>query len=139
MQGQGQHLLVPVVVGDLTDQGTAVVIELQVGGQPGFEGLPLQGAPAEAMDGGDVGAVELFEGQQQAGLQQSGIGCVGGLVCVGKLVCAGKLGDALQPGRQHRIGRRPLGIFQASQGQLQPLTNAIPQFCRSAFPVVNQW
>ncbi|MFM8660887.1 MAG: hypothetical protein ACKOCI_06005, partial [Cyanobium sp.] len=40
--------------------------------EPRLQGLALQGAAAEAVDGGDVGPVELLEGQQQAAPQLGG-------------------------------------------------------------------
>ena len=47
--------------------------------QTGFEGLALKGAPAEAMDCGDVGTIEPFEGQKQAAfhgpMQGLALGC----------------------------------------------------------------
>ena len=72
--GQGQNLLVPVVMGNLAHQGAAIALQLQGRGKAGFEGLALQGAAAEPMDGGDIGAIELLQRQQQPGLQGFGLG-----------------------------------------------------------------
>ena len=72
--GQGQNLLVPIVMGNLAHQGAAIALQLQGRGKAGFEGLALQGAAAEPMDGGDIGAIELLQGQQQPGLQGLGLG-----------------------------------------------------------------
>ena len=109
--GQGQNLLVPVVMGNLTHQGAAIALQLQRRGQAGFKGLALQGAAAEPMDGGDIGAIELLQGQQQPGLQGLGLGQLG-----------------LEPGGQHRIGGFEAGLLQAGQGLLQPLANPVAQF-----------
>ena len=109
--GQGQNLLVPVVMGNLAHQGAAIALQLQGRGKAGFEGLALQGAAAEPMDGGDIGAIELLQGQQQPGLQGLGLGQLG-----------------LEPGGQHRIGGFEAGLLQAGQGLLQPLANPVAQF-----------
>ena len=50
-------------MGNLAHQRTAIAVQLQRRGQAGFEGLALQGAAAETMDGGDVGAIELLQRQ----------------------------------------------------------------------------
>jgi hypothetical protein len=42
------------------------------GAQPGLEGLALQGAAAEAVDGGDVGPLQLLKGQEQSPAQGRG-------------------------------------------------------------------
>ena len=108
---QGQHLLLPVVVGHLAHHGALLGFQLQLRGQAGLQGVALQGAAAEAVDGGDVGAIELLEGQQQPGPQLFGPRSL-----------------LLQPGGQGGIGRLQIWIFQAGQGPLQALADAIAQF-----------
>ena len=57
---QGQHLLLPVVVCHLAHQGALVGFELQLRWQARFQGVALQGAAAETVDGGDVGGIQFF-------------------------------------------------------------------------------
>ena len=108
---QGQHLALPVVVGHLAHQGAVVAFELELRGQASLQGLALQAAAAEAMDGGDVGGIELLEGEQQPGPQGSRPGPL-----------------PLQPLGQGGIGGLQRRIIQTGQGQLQPLADAVPQF-----------
>ena len=95
MQGEGQHLLLPVVVGDLAHEFTGIGFHRQFRGSGGLHGLAPQRALAEAMDGGDVGGVELFEGQQQQALHRAAGAVLSGL--------------ALQPLLQNRVWCPPVG------------------------------
>ena len=67
--GQGQHLPLPVVVDHLLDGAAGIGLQAQIGGQSGRQGLALQAAPGEPVDGGDVGPVEFLQGQEQAAPQ----------------------------------------------------------------------
>ena len=66
---QGQQLPLPVVMHDLQLQLAVIAFQLHRRAQPRLQGLALQAAAAEAMDRGDVGAIEIFEGFEQAGAQ----------------------------------------------------------------------
>ena len=75
MQGQGQELLLPVVVDHLGQHRFTLLLKPQLRRSAGFEGLALEAAAAEAVDRGDVGAVEFFQGQQQLAPQRIDRGC----------------------------------------------------------------
>ena len=124
--GQGQHLPLPVVMHHLFDQAAGIHLQPLLGRAAGLQRLALQGAAAKSMDGGDIGPIELFEGQQQQSPQAiHGPGTL--------------LGQPIQPRPQHGIdaGRirdrifgglgGPLAPFQGGQGLLQPPTDAIAQ------------
>ena len=102
----------------LFDQAAGVPLEPLLGGAAGLQGLALQGAAAETVNGGDVGPIEFFEGQQQHAPQA--IHGPGSLP-----------GQPLQPLLQHWIDAGPIRIrgrpCQGGQGLLQPPTNAITQ------------
>ena len=102
----------------LFDQAAGIPLQPLLGGAAGLQGLALQGAAAETVNGGDVGPVELFEGQQQHAPQT-----IHGL---GSLNC-----QPLQPLLQHWIDAGRIRIRgrpgQGGQSLLQPPTNAIAQ------------
>ena len=129
MHRQGQHLLLPVVVNDLGQQAVALGFDPQIRRTAGLQGLALQGAAAEAVDRGDVGAAQLFKGQQQAAAQQRRL-----LSCL--LLSGLHRPQFLQPGREGGIHRRGLQggggvagglVFQRRQGRLQPGGDPIAQ------------
>ena len=102
---QGQHLLLPVVVDHLGDEVVAAGLDPQLGGAPRLQGLALQGAPAEAVDRGDIGGVEVFEGQQQPPPQQ------------GRLLGGTGQKPSLQPVLQGGIGSgAPIGWIRLAPG-----------------------
>ncbi len=100
----------------LFDQAAGIPLKLLLGRTAGFQGLALQGAAAETVNGGDVGAIELFKGQQQHAPQ----------AIHGPLTLTWQ---PLQPLVQHRIDAGPIGSrpCQGGQGLLQPPTDAIAQ------------
>ena len=102
----------------LFDQAAGIALQPLLGGAAGLQGLALQGAAAETVNGGDVGPIEFFEGQQQHAPQAiHGLGTLHS--------------QPLQPLLQHWIdaGRSRIRGWrcQGGQGLLQPPTNAIAQ------------
>ena len=70
---QRQNLLLPVVVNQLFAALMGLLFQIDGGSEARLQGLPLQSAPAETVNGGDVGAIEAFQGQQQPPLQPTGL------------------------------------------------------------------
>ena len=70
--GEGQHLLAPVVVHQLRAPLPRLALQGHGGPEACLQRLALQRAPAEAVDRGDVGAIELLERQQQSSPQGGG-------------------------------------------------------------------
>jgi hypothetical protein len=112
---QGQQLALAVVVHHLGDQGVAIALQLQLRRAAGLERRAPQAAAAKAMDGGDIGGVELLECQQQPAAQHV---------------------DRIGPGRpplgqpflQHRIRSLPFGLLQSGEPLLQAPADAVAQF-----------
>ena len=121
VQRQGQHLAVPVVVDDLFGELGPFRFHLQLRAQARLQRLAPQVAVAEAVDRGDVGGIELFEGQQQPGPQLGHVGVGGPL---------------LQPAGQHRVrggavGGGRLQCFKRLQSLLKPPADPVTQLrCR---------
>ena len=119
LAGQGQHLLLPVVVHDLTPALGGAVLQRHSRPEARLERLTLQGAAAEAVDGGDVGTIELLQGQQQPAAQQRRGGWALGRQPPGQ--------GFIQIGGQRRIAGAG-GGFQQGQGLLQAAGDAVAQF-----------
>ena len=135
MGRQREHLAMPVVVTELLAQGAGIGLKPEIGGLGGLQGLALQGAAAEAVDRGDIGAIEVLQGQQELPPQPIPLLQI--------------LGKTSQPASQGRIrsGCRPIGVgsgdgdgdgggvwhgqqgwSEAAQSLLQAAGNAIAQF-----------
>ena len=118
LRWQGQELALPVVVHDFQLQLAVVAFELHGRAQARLQGLALQAAAAEAMDGGDVGPIEILQGLQQAGAQGPlglGIGVLG-LVPLGQGVV--------------RVSQGVTGRFEGFEALLQAPGDAIAQLRR---------
>ena len=61
---EAEHLSLPVVVHHLGGAFTVIAVQFRCRPQPSLQGMALQGAMAEAMNGGDIGAIQTFQGQQ---------------------------------------------------------------------------
>ena len=71
---KGQHLVLPVVVCHLLAQTLAVTLKTYLHRCAVLESLPAKTAPAEAMDGGDVGTFKPLQCfQQVAGKRATGV------------------------------------------------------------------
>ena len=70
MGRQGKHLLLPVVMDQLLSPLAPLALQGDIRAKAGLEGVALQGAAAEAVDGGDVGAIQPLQGQEQAALDR---------------------------------------------------------------------
>ena len=119
-QGEGQQLLLPKLLHHFLYECRGIGLQLLLHGRTTVDRLTPQAAAAKAMDGGDVGGIELFEGHQHTADPVAP-----GLILRG----------LLPPLLQHRIRLRQ-GItagkgLKPRQRILQTLTDAGAQFrCR---------
>ena len=60
-------------MGDLDGQGLWIIIKGKINGLTVLKRLPAKAAAAEAMDRGDVGSLQGFEGLEQSAGQQSAL------------------------------------------------------------------
>ena len=122
--GQGQHLLLPVVMHDLAAALGGAALQRHRRPQSRLQGLPLQGAAAEPVNGGDVGAIELLQGQQETATQQrSRIRPLGRQPLAQRLIQIGR-----QRGLRSLGARRGYGDgFQLTERLLQAAGDAVPQ------------
>ncbi|CAI8421978.1 MAG: Uncharacterised protein [Cyanobium sp. ARS6] len=68
-----QDLRSPEIMGDLDGQGLWIIIQGKINGLTVLKRLPAKAAAAEAMDRGDVGSLQGFEGLEQPTGKQSAL------------------------------------------------------------------